>query len=76
MARKSESSGSDTGERKLTTLYARDGREYQTASPSEIIRLKSQGYSENPPPAEQAEEAARVEAQAVAGPPPPPIVEE
>jgi hypothetical protein len=75
MARKSDSS-SDSDRPQLTTLYAKDGREYQTASPAEIIRLKSQGYSEAAPPKEQAEEVARVEAQAVAGPPPPPIVEE
>jgi hypothetical protein len=74
MARKSDSGGSSGG-RELTTLYAKDGREYQTASPAEIIRLKSAGYSETPPPKEEAEEVARVEAQAVAGPPPPPIVE-
>ena len=72
MARKSDSG---SGERKLTTLYSRDGRAYQTASPAEIVRLQAAGYSEAPPPKEEAEAVAKAEAAAVAGPPPPPTVE-
>jgi hypothetical protein len=72
MARKSDSSSGP----QLTTLYAKDGREYQTASLPEITRLKAAGYSETPPPKEEAEVYAKAEAAAVAGPPPPPIVGE
>lgn len=32
-----------------TTLYAPDGRSYETGSPAEITRLKAYGYSETPP---------------------------
>jgi hypothetical protein len=34
---------------KGTTLYTPDGRSYVTSDPTEITRLKAQGYSETDP---------------------------
>lgn len=73
MAR-SQSSSKGQDEPEVTTLYAPDGREYRTASSTEVTRLKSSGYSEEAPPKEEAEQVRTSEEAQVSGPPAPPTL--
>lgn len=72
MARSQSSRGQDEPE--FTTLYAPDGREYRTASSTEVTRLKSSGYTEEAPPKEEAEQVRASEEAQVSGPPAPPTL--